>query len=124
MRKKVRLMRRGKTTVSNASIRMIKIRTMPAIDAHQCIRDEISDDAGMVADSGNEQGYAADCLSPQQLGARCGFTALPPRNVAPRATNAKRLSRARREARLEGNRARPKSGRVQRRCDRDRVRRW
>jgi hypothetical protein len=29
------------TTVSNASIRMMKIRTMPKIDANQCIRDEI-----------------------------------------------------------------------------------
>src|ERR1017187_8927210 len=48
--RKLRLMRRGKTTVSNASIRMMKIRTMPAIDAHQCI-DESSDDAGMAADS-------------------------------------------------------------------------
>src|ERR1700687_2709762 len=124
MRKKVRLIRRGKTTVSNECIRMIKIRTMPAIDAHQCIRDEISDDAGMVADSGNEQGYAADCLSPQQLGARCGFTALPPRNVAPRANTEKRLSRARREARLDGDRAQKTPGGVQRRCDRDRVRRW
>jgi hypothetical protein len=44
-------MRRGKTTVSNASIRMTKIRTMPAIDAHKCIGDGQSDDAGMVADS-------------------------------------------------------------------------
>jgi hypothetical protein len=37
MRKKVRRMRRGNTTVSNASIRMIRIRAKPMIDAHQCI---------------------------------------------------------------------------------------
>src|ERR1700720_2001744 len=34
-------MRRGKTTVSKASIKMMNMRTIPAIDAHQFIRDEI-----------------------------------------------------------------------------------
>src|SRR5580658_10036518 len=64
--RKLRLMRRGKTTVSNASIRMRKITLIPAIDAHQCIHDEISDDAGMVADS---------ALHPSPVSERHKFTA-------------------------------------------------
>jgi hypothetical protein len=36
-----RVLRRGKTTVSKASRRMMNMRTIPAIDAHQCIRNEI-----------------------------------------------------------------------------------
>src|SRR5208337_4263183 len=51
MRKKVRLIRRGNTTVSNASMRMTRIRTMPAIDAHQCM-----DESEMTPESYQIQG--------------------------------------------------------------------